>query len=116
MIIGRFLELDETIPEEQIPLIVDSVIDHQTSASRILELLPRGAGVSATYAGSHTGRRLVVNTLNGKTLDHLAPDGERNFVVDAWSAGNPEKMAKLALATVDILLPPELQQIELAII
>lgn len=114
-ILNRFLELDDSVLEWDRPTLVGLVTDHEASAIRTRKLIQKGADISATYAGFHTGRRLVVNTLEGKTLHHLAPDGERNFVVDAWSAGNPEKMAKLALATVDILFPPELQ-IEVAIL
>lgn len=114
-ILDRFLKLDDSVLEWDRPTLVGLVTDHEASAIRTRKLIQKGADISATYAGSHTGRRLVVNTLKGKTLDHLAPDGERSFVVDAWSAANPEKMAKLALATVDILFPPELQ-IEVAIL
>ena len=114
LIIGRFLVLDKKIPEQQRPLVVDLVTGHQTSAHRIQELIKKGAAVSATYAGEHAGRRLVINPIAGMTLDHLNPDGERSFVVDAGSAANPEKMMKLAVAAVDVLLQPGIR-IELAV-
>lgn len=114
-IVRRFLELDEAIPEDQIPAIAAAVTGHQTSAARLRELTKASGMTPITYAGEHTGRRLMVNTLAGKTLDHLVPDGERSFVVDAGSAKDPAAMAKLALATVDVLLPPD-TKIELAIL
>lgn len=104
-IVRRFLELDEAIPEEQISAIAAAVTGHQTSAARLRELTEASGMTPVTYAGEHTGRRLVVNPLTGKTLNHINPDEERNFVVDAGSAQNPAQMALLAAATVDVLLP-----------
>jgi hypothetical protein len=114
-IAARFLVLTEKMPEDEAIKLARQLIGDQTGGDRTRELVKAGAIIAATYSGEHTGRRLVVNTLAGKTLDHLDPDGPRSFVVDAGSDPDPVEMAKLAAATVDVLLPPEIK-IELAIL
>lgn len=113
-ITARFLTLAEKLADNDAIELARQLVGSQTGDGRTRELVKAGAKIIATYAGEHTGRRLVVNTLAGKTLDHLVPDGERNFVVNAGSAADPTKMALLAAATVDVLLPAG-DEIELAI-
>ncbi|GEM_PF-4618260 len=114
-ITARFLTLTEGLTDNAAIELARQLIGIQTGGDRTRELVKAGARIVATYTGEHTGRRLVVNPIAGSTLDHLNPDGERNFVVDAGSVRDPAKMMLLAAATVDVLLPPD-QPIELVIL